>query len=405
MRILTLNYGSTNLKWAVFEGHTRVDSGQRDAASDSELQAAIEDVLSRQAEVLTRRKVSAFRNEPGGAGKSSGDTGTTGNSSHATSASGADASLRPLEAVVHRVVHGGALNQPTRIDRAVLEEIEQAVAFSPIHNRRAVIGIQAAQRFAVPQVAVFDTAFHAGLPQVAHTYALPRGLRERGIRRFGFHGLAFASALRQTAETLEIARQHLNAILIHLGGGCSICAVQGGRCVDTSMGLTPLEGLVMGSRSGDVDPGIILWLLNNGYSASQVEELLVRRSGLIGLAGTDDMRAIEHRATTGDREADFALDVYCYRIRKYVGAYWAILRQLDAIVFSGGVGANSALVRARVLSPLAPLGIRFDAEANRQHRPVLSPRGHRPAALVVKADEEREMVRQAIPLLTELREQ
>ncbi|RMG40816.1 MAG: acetate kinase, partial [Planctomycetota bacterium] len=234
MRILTLNYGSTNLKWAVFEDDVRSEAGRCEATDDAQLQAAVQEIL---------------RSRLGRSGPNAVDapsTRTSAPAAYSPKAFPADelpATPQPPDAVVHRVVHGGRLERPAVIDAAVLQEITRATAFSPIHNRRALIGIHAAERFGVPQIAVFDTAFHATLPDVARTYALPRELRDRGIRRFGFHGLAFSSTLQQTADVLGTAAADINAILVHLGGGCSVRAVEGGRSIDTSMGLTPLEGL------------------------------------------------------------------------------------------------------------------------------------------------------------------
>ena len=270
----------------------------------------------------------------------------------------------PLPAtVVHRVVHGGALARPALIDASVEAQIEACASLAPLHNPPALAMIRACrQRFGadVPQLAVFDTAFFADLPQVARSYALPRTLTEaHGLRRYGFHGIAHQALWRAwQAHTGRGGR----VVTLQLGAGCSAAAIADGRPLDTSMGYTPLEGLVMASRSGDVDPGLLLHLQQAaGLDAAQLQDTLAHRSGLLGMAGNADMAAV---LADPSPAAKLAIDVYCQRIRKYIGAYAAVLGGLDGIVFGGGVGEHAPAVRARVLGDMQWLGVRLDQTAN-----------------------------------------
>jgi acetate kinase len=238
-------------------------------------------------------------------------------------------------------------------------------------------------------VAVFDTAFHSTLPPAAYTYALPAEAAERyGVRRYGFHGISVRYVAAATARLLDRDPAALNLIVLHLGNGASATAVAGGRSVETSMGLTPLEGLVMGTRSGDLDPAVVFHLSRAGLPLADIEALLLREGGLLGLAGDNDLRGVTARAERGDPAATLALDVYCHRIRKYVGAYLAVLGRLDAVVFTAGVGQHSAPVRAGALAGLAGLGISVDPGRNATHAPVISPDGAPVTVCVVPTDEE-----------------
>jgi acetate kinase len=307
-----------------------------------------------------------------------------------------------LAGVGHRVVHGGErFSAPTLVDDEVVEAIREQVPLAPLHNPANLLGIQAARKAfpTTPQVAVFDTAFHATLPARAARYALPRELAGRlRIRRYGFHGTSHAYVSRKAAEQLGRPPAEVNLVSLHLGNGASVAAVAGGRCVDTSMGLTPLEGLVMGTRSGDLDPAIVFYLHREaGMGFDQIERLLNQESGLKGLTGANDMREVERRAAAGDAAAREGLDVYCYRIRKYVGAYAAALGRLDALVFTAGIGEHSEQVRAGVCDGLGGLGVRLDPERNRaaSARPQrVSSDDSRVAVLVVATDEEREIAEQ-----------
>jgi acetate kinase len=277
---------------------------------------------------------------------------------------------RRPEVVGHRVAHGGStFTAPVAIDVEAEAAIEALSPLAPLHNPANVEGIRALRR-AFPealQVAVFDTAFHATLPTRARLYALPEEISERlGLRRYGFHGTSHEWVARRAAEHLGEDLRNLRVITCHLGNGCSVTAIEQGRSIETSMGMTPLEGLVMGTRSGDIDAGVLLTLLRSGYSVDALDELLNRRSGLAGLSGAgNDLRDIERRASEGDERCRRALQVFAHRVRKYIGAYAAVMGGVDAIVFTGGIGENSPLVRHRVTQRLDFLGARLDEDANR----------------------------------------
>jgi acetate kinase len=320
-----------------------------------------------------------------------------------------DAGLDPahLGAVGHRVVHGGErFSAPLRVDGGTLRKLEGLSPLAPLHNPANLLGIRVClERFPeVPQVAVFDTAFHQSLPPHAYHYALPEGLyTDHGVRRYGFHGTSHAYVARAAAEFLGRALGELRLITLHLGNGASAAAVAGGRSVDTTMGFTPLEGLMMGTRSGDLDPAVALWLVReHGLDPSEAEHLLNHESGLKGVAGVNDMREVQARADQGDERARLALEMYAYRIRKTLGAYTAVLGRVDAVVFTGGIGENSAPVRAAACQGLEGLGIALDPARNRATASAardLSAGDAPVRVLVVPTDEELEIARQALSLL------
>lgn len=293
--------------------------------------------------------------------------------------------------VGHRVVHGGArFLEATVVTDEVEAAIDELSSLAPLHNPANLAGIRAARAAMphVPQVAVFDTAFHHTLAPAAYTYAVPSAL---GIRRYGFHGTSFSYVSKETARVLGRPLADLKMVILHLGNGASVCAVDGGRSVETSMGLTPLEGLVMGTRSGDIDPGALIHLLGQ-MDAAALDDLLNRRSGLLGLSGRGDMREVEAAAVAGDAAAQLALDVYAHRIRAYVGAYLAQLGGLDAIVFTAGVGEHDAAMRSRALAGMEWLGIRVDPALT---GPIISPPGG-VAVLVIPTNEELEIAAQSL---------
>jgi acetate kinase len=309
-------------------------------------------------------------------------------------------SLDGIVAVAHRIVHGGErFRAPVVVDDGVLDALRGLSELAPLHNPAGVAGIELARRAlpGVPHVALFDTAFHHTLPPRAHTYAVPR---EWGVRRFGFHGLSYAFVSRAAARHLGRALEETDLIVLHLGNGASAAAIAGGRSVDTSMGMTPLEGLVMGTRGGDLDPALVPYVHRTaGLDVDAIERELNTASGLRALAGAADLREVHRRIAAGDREAALALDVYCYRIRKYVGAYLAALGGAHAIVFTAGVGEHDAEVRARSLAGLERLGIAVDPVRNAANETTISPPDARSAVLVVPTDEELEMARQAVALV------
>ncbi|NUP04811.1 MAG: acetate/propionate family kinase [Polyangiaceae bacterium] len=306
-----------------------------------------------------------------------------------------------LAGIGHRVVHGGErFTQPVRIDEDVERAIAELVPLAPLHNPANLAGIVAARRLlpALPHVAVFDTAFHGTLPPRARHYAVDAELaKKHGVRRYGFHGTSHAFVAARAAVHLDAPLSNLRLITCHLGNGASVCAIEYGRSVETSMGMTPLEGLVMGTRSGDLDVGAALHIGRaEGLDYDGLDTLLNKKSGLAGLSGAgNDLRDIEDRAAKGDERARLAIHVFCHRLRKYIGAYAAVLGGLDAIVFTGGIGQNSALVRHRVARNLQIFGAHLDEDANREARataekPVIriSTDTSRAHVLVVATDEE-----------------
>ncbi|MFD2026472.1 acetate/propionate family kinase [Promicromonospora aerolata] len=328
-----------------------------------------------------------------------------------------------ITAVGHRVVHGGAVfTEPTLVDDDVVAAVRDLIPLAPLHNPAAVEGIEVARELLahLPHVAVFDTAFFAPLPAAAATYALDREVTaEHGIRRYGFHGTSheFVSSA-VTAHPAVVANltaegrrpESLRQVVLHLGNGASASAVLGGRPVDTSMGFTPLEGLVMGTRPGDLDPGIVFHLIRAGLSPSDVDTLLNKRSGLLGMAGANDMREVRKLADTGDADARLALEVYLHRLRKYVGAYAAVLGGIDVLTFTAGVGENDHRIRSGVVRDLKFLGLTIDPAANearsdearvvsvREQAAPGSTAAALPLVMVVPTNEELAIARQAMEL-------
>ncbi|UFU05670.1 acetate/propionate family kinase [Ruania halotolerans] len=325
--------------------------------------------------------------------------------SEAFSEHGPDLAGVNLAAVGHRVVQGGPeFSESVLITPEVEAAIEDVSDLAPLHNPPNLAGIRAAREtFSdLPQVAVFDTAFHRTMPAHAATYALDREVAQaHRIRRYGAHGTSHQYVARAAAHELGIAPEQANLIILHLGNGASATAVANGNSVDTSMGLTPLEGLVMGTRTGDIDPAVVFHLARTaGMDIDAIDTIMNRRSGLLGLAGSNDMRDVEAGVDAGDENARLALEVYCYRLRKYIGAYTAVLGRVDAVVFTAGIGENSAPVRARTLAGLESLGISLDPVANETRGTVrISTAESRVAVLVVPTNEEWEIAREAVAVL------
>ncbi|MBW2408655.1 MAG: acetate kinase [Deltaproteobacteria bacterium] len=313
-----------------------------------------------------------------------------------------------LFGIGHRVVHGGEIFRvPALINKEVIETIEKLIPLAPLHNPANLQGINVALERAphVPQVAVFDTAFHQSIPVHAFRYAIPQDLYEaHQIRRYGFHGTSHYYVAKQAATMLNQKLESLHLISLHLGNGASAAAVKDGRSIDTSMGMTPLEGLIMGTRSGDIDPAIVFYLKRKtGLSRDGVESVLNRQSGLKGICGVNDMRKIGELAAEGNAPARLAVEMYCYRIKKYIGAYYAILGHLDAVIFTGGIGENAAFIRAGVCEDLAHLGIEIDAAKNNQrtHKAFEIQHGKSPVRLlVIPTNEELEIAEQTVQRIT-----
>jgi acetate kinase len=359
MKVLVLNCGSSSIKYQMFEMPARAllakgmveRIGDRQAAmihyerGDTQRQA-IEAADHDQAMAVILRRL---MHENGAAKKSE----------------------EPIGAVGHRVVHGGEeFTGSVLINEAVLASIEKTAHLAPLHNPPNLAGIRAAMHALpnAPQVACFDTAFHATIPPVAYTYALPYELYENlGVRRYGFHGTSHRYVARRAAEFLGRHKYDIHCITCHLGNGSSITAVRNGRSADTSMGLTPLEGLVMGTRCGDIDAAILFYLTQNGYEWSALNDLCNKKSGVLGVSGlSNDMRTLIEQSAAGHERARLAIDVYCYRVKKYIGAYCAALGRLDAVVFTGGIGENAAPVREKICGGLESLGIQLDRQKNEQ---------------------------------------
>jgi acetate kinase len=309
-------------------------------------------------------------------------------------------SIADIQAVGHRVVHGGErFTQSVLISDEVIRGVEDCIDLAPLHNPANLKGISAARELfgeGLPQVAVFDTAFHQTLPDHAFLYALPYQLYRRyRLRRYGFHGTSHRYVAYRYRHIRQIAREAANIITLHLGNGCSAAAIRAGHSIDTSMGLTPLEGLVMGTRSGDLDPAIIDFIATKeGLSTGEIETLMNKQSGLLGISGlTSDMRELLAEAQEeNDRRAMLAIEIFCYRARKYIGAYLAAMNGTDAVVFTGGIGENSWEVRARICDGLQWMGLELDEELNRLHtggrEGLISKQNSRLSVYVIPTDEE-----------------
>lgn len=372
MLVLVINSGSSSLKYQV-----------RDVAEGS---------------VLTQGLIERIGVSNGG----QGDGEVVGPADHAEALEQVDAAIhkvlgdRQLDAVGHRVVHGGErFGEPVLIDNEITRAIERLNPLAPLHNPANVLGIRAITKKwpDMPQVAVFDTAFHRSLPEHAWRYAVPDELyTNHGIRRYGFHGTSHEYVTNRAAGLLDIPVEEFDGVIAHLGNGASVTAIRGGKSVDTSMGFTPLEGLVMGTRSGDLDPSILVFLARTGWNAEDVDSMLNRESGLKALAGNNDMRSVVEAAESGDSRAAIALAVASYRLAKYIGGYHVAVGGAKALVFTAGIGENSHQFRSLVGERLGALGIELDAGLNseRSKEPrVISTGASAIPVLVVPTDEER----------------
>lgn len=376
--VLTLNAGSSSLKVALYPA-----TGERPLATGIVDRIGPDGVLR-------------LKDAAGGDIARPGDL-----SSHAGALQSVLDSLRAafpglsLAAIGHRVVHGGARHAaPVRIDAAILAELEALAPFAPLHQPHNLAGIHAAMAAfpGVPQVACFDTAFHRNHPWVNDTFALPREMYERGVRRYGFHGLSYdyiAGELACIAPGLAAGR----VVVAHLGNGASACAIQNGRSVASTMGFSALDGLPMGTRCGQLDPGVMLWLMDQGMSAPEISDLLYKRSGLLGLSGiSNDMRALE---ASDAPEAAQAIDYFVFRLQREIGGLAASMGGIDALVFSGGIGENSALIRARVCERMGWMGIEIDHARNAANARVVSSELARTTVMVIPTDEEAVIARAA----------
>jgi acetate kinase len=317
--------------------------------------------------------------------------------------------LSELAGIGHRVVHGGEyFHEPVLLDSHAIGVIKKLIPLAPLHNPANLKGIEVSMERApdIPMVAVFDTAFHQTIPAYAFLYALPHKLyKKQNIRRYGFHGTSHHYVSKKAAEYLGKPYNSLKIISLHLGNGASAAAIHNGKSVDTSMGMTPLEGLVMGTRSGDLDPAILFYLAREtGMNIQELDDLLNKQSGLKGLCNNNDMRTITHLAATGEHNAIMALEIFCYRLKKYIGSYLAVLGGADCIVFTGGIGENTSVVRGLSCEGLDDLGISFDKEKNTQGgRGIFEIQADKSKVkiLVVPTDEEFEIATQTKRLITE----
>jgi acetate kinase len=397
MRVLVLNCGSSSIKYQLFDmpARTVVAKGIVERIGDS--QAAM---IHQEGGDKQRQSIAAGDHDQA-------MEAILEKLMHKNAA--AQSVEEPIGAVGHRVVHGGEeFTGSVLINDAVIASIEKTAQLAPLHNPPNLTGIRAALHAlpAAPQVACFDTAFHTTIPQVAYMYALPYELYEKlGVRRYGFHGTSHRYVARRAAELLGRHKYDINCITCHLGNGSSITAVRRGKSVDTSMGLTPLEGLVMGTRCGDIDPAILFHLAQNGYDLKSLNDLCNKKSGVLGISGcSNDMRTLVEEANGGNQRAQLAIDMFCYRIKKYIGAYYAALGHLDAIVFTGGIGENASPVREKICAGLKELGIKLDPQKNNQplheERRIDTGEG-RVAILVIPTDEEGVIAADTYQLATE----
>lgn len=398
MKILVLNSGSSSLKFELFKKADLavLASGMIENIGDVKSVARLSFVDSSGAEKQFERSVSI--------GDHRGAITVMG---ELLQESGTLVDMTELAGIGHRVVHGGeAFHEPIRIDDTVIKAIEELIPLAPLHNPANLMGIRVSMEHAakIPQVAVFDTAFHQSIPEHAYLYALPYALYEKQkVRRYGFHGTSHAYVARQAAHYLGRPLEELNIITLHLGNGASAAAIRGGECIDTSMGMTPLEGLVMGTRSGDLDPAILFYLgRESGMDMDTLDTLLNKESGLKGICGENDMRRISKAAESGDHQAKLALTMFCYRLKKYIGAYMAALGGVDCIVFTGGIGENSATIRQQSCHGLEWFGVNLDAEKNsiRQKEIMeIQATESRVKLLVIPTDEEYEIASQTLKVI------
>ncbi len=402
MKILVINTGSSSIKYQLF-----------DMGSERVLASGLAERIGEEAGILTH-KISTENGENlkkvrEGVIADHGEGLTLIVDALAHGEYGVIEDKSEISAVGHRVVHGGEVFKASAIiDEKVIAAIKENIPLAPLHNPPNLTGIEVARAIFphAPQVAVFDTAFHQTLPEKAFLYALPYALyRDEGVRRYGFHGTSHGYVAEKSAEYLGQPVGALNLITVHLGNGASMAAIRKGVCIDTSMGMTPLEGLVMGTRSGDVDPALPFFLADHlGMSLEEINRLLNKDSGLKGLCGINDMREVLDKSMAGDDLASTALEVYCYRIKKYIGAYFAVLENLDGLVFTGGIGENASAVRALSCRGLHGLGIEIDRARNDESGPgvrEINARGSKVKVLVVPTNEELKIAHETKRVLSE----
>ncbi len=391
MKILVLNSGSSSIKFQLFQmdDNRSIASGLVEQIGENDSLAKIEyngTVIEKREPIADHKIGLKIMNQ-------------------LLIESTAISSLNELGGVGHRIVQGGgSFSEPVIVDEAVAKEIENLIPLAPLHNRAHLNGIEVMMEEIpnVKQVVVFDTAFHATIPKYAHMYAIPYKYYETdGVRKYGFHGTSHKYVVEEASKYLGI--ENLNAITLHLGNGASMAAVKDGKCIDTSMGLTPLAGLMMGTRSGDIDPALLFYLGRKyDLNIEDLDELLNKKSGLKGVCGSNDMREVESMADKGDENAQLALDMFAYRIKKYIGSYNAIIGKTDCIIFTGGIGENDIDTRARSCSELEHIGMELDLVKNNQRSKEIleiSSKNSKIKILVIPTNEELEIAMQTYSLL------
>lgn len=389
MKILALNSGSSSIKYRLFDGSNNYQLLKKGLADrigqkNSSIRCTIENQPACEKEVALPDYHAAM---------------------HALFS---DKNLEEIDAVGHRVVHGGEkFKAPTLVTKEVIKEIAELAKFAPLHCQPNVIGMEVLQQLLpdIPHVAVFDTAAHAAMEFKAFLYGLPIEYYEKyKIRKYGFHGINHSYVAHEAAKLLKKELTQLKIITCHLGNGCSITAFEKGKSIDNSMGLTPLEGLLMGTRCGDLDSSVVIYLIEElGMPPPQVTELLNKKSGLLGLCGKSDMRDIIAMAKSGDKSSQMAIEIFVYRVQKYIGAYVAALNGIDAIVFTGGIGENSPYIRALIAKNFSYLGATIESEENEKNKTIFSSRNSSVFLLNIPANEEKAIAQQTYQLLAQNR--
>ena len=387
MKILVLNSGSSSIKFKFFDDNIVKASGLVEKIGENNSKVILKDILK---DKKFERDLAIKDHEEG-----------IKIVNELFKQSGILKDLSELDGCGHRIVHGGRnLNKHCLVNEYVLKEIDRVSVFAPLHNQAHLSGIKTMLKSApnVKNATIFDTAFHQSMPDYAYMYALPYELYENfNIRKYGFHGTSHSYVSSRASILLNKDKSELNAISAHLGNGSSVCAIENGKSIDTSMGFTPLEGLIMGTRCGDLDPAILPFVAKfKNLSIDQIDTLMNKNSGMYGICGFNDFRDIEEEIKKGNDKARLALDMFCYRLVKYIGAYFAILPRTDAIIFTGGIGENDSLVRQKVCEKLAHFGLDLDLNLNKDNsKPerIISKEGSRVKIFIIPTDEELEIAR------------
>ncbi|EOJ1123799.1 acetate kinase [Campylobacter coli] len=387
MKILVLNSGSSSIKFKFFDDKVVKASGLVEKIGEEKSKVILKNALN---DETFERELPIKNHEHG-----------LQIVNELFKESGILEDLNALDGCGHRIVHGGRnLSEHCLVDDYVLKEIDRVSIFAPLHNPAHLAGIKTMIKASpdVKNTVIFDTAFHRTMPDFAYMYALPYDFYDKhNIRRYGFHGTSHAFVSARAAQLLGKNKEDLNAISAHLGNGASVCAIEGGKSIDTSMGFTPLEGLVMGTRCGDLDPAILPFISHlKGLTIEEIDTLLNKKSGLYGICGSNDFRDIGEKIEQGDDRARLAFDMFCYRLLKYIGAYFTVLPRTDAIIFTGGIGENAALVRQKVCERLSHLGVELDIELNNKKAScerMISTANSKVKIFIVPTDEELEIAR------------